>query len=244
MDTPQQNGIAEGKNRDLMEVTRSLMLTTNVPNHFWGEAVLSVAYLINRMPSKALHIKTPYQTLSSIYPNTRLLSSIPPKIFGCTAFVHDHQPNKGKLEPKSLKCIFLGYSPNKKGYKCYSSITKNFYHSMDVTFFENQPYYHKVGIQGERKENTVESQPWEMEENFMETQQHFTQQQILEPVNDLVTGETAKPVAISEAKPKVAAEPTVQGRKELQVFSRKKKTRKGEEICTFSRLHQNSDLQI
>ena len=51
VDTPQQNGVAERKNRHLLEVTRSLMLATNVPNHFWGEAVLFATYLINRMPS-------------------------------------------------------------------------------------------------------------------------------------------------------------------------------------------------
>ena len=56
-DTPQQNGVAERKNRHLLEVTRSLMMSTNVPNHFWGEAVLSSAYLINRMPSKVLNYK-------------------------------------------------------------------------------------------------------------------------------------------------------------------------------------------
>ena len=51
VDTPQQNGVVERKNRHLLEVARSLMFSTYVPKHSQGEAVLTVAYLINRMPS-------------------------------------------------------------------------------------------------------------------------------------------------------------------------------------------------
>ena len=149
VDTPQQNGIAERKNRHLLEVARSLMFSTNVPKLFWGEAVLTAAYLINRMPSRVLKFQTPCQTLLKSFPTTRLISIVPPKIFGCSVFVHINQQHRSKLDPRSLKCIFLGYSANKKGYKCYSPVTRKFYNSMDVTFFETQPYYPKIDIQGE-----------------------------------------------------------------------------------------------
>lgn len=150
VDTPQQNGVAERKNRHLLEVTRSIMSATNVPKQFWGEAVLSATYLINRMPSRILDFKTPLSTLQTTFPASKILSSIPLKVFGCSAFVHNLNPHRSKLDPRSIKCIFLGYSPHQKGYRCYSPITKKFYHTMDVTFFENQAYYTKVGIQGEQ----------------------------------------------------------------------------------------------
>ena len=133
IDTPQQNGMAKRKNKHLLEVPRSIMFTTNVPKHFWGEAVLTTTYLINRMPSN----------------HTRIILSLPLKIFGWTAFVCIHEQHRNKLDPKVIKCVFLGYSLAKKSYKCYSPITRKLYTSMDVTFFENQSYYPKSQIQGE-----------------------------------------------------------------------------------------------
>ncbi|RVW20625.1 Retrovirus-related Pol polyprotein from transposon TNT 1-94 [Vitis vinifera] len=115
VDTPQQNGIVERKNRHLLEVARSLMFSMNVPKLFWGQAVLTAAYLINRMPSRVLKFQTPCQTLLKSFPTTRLISTVPPKIFGCSVFVHINQQHRSKLDPRSLKCIFLGYSSNQKG---------------------------------------------------------------------------------------------------------------------------------
>ncbi|RVW80368.1 Retrovirus-related Pol polyprotein from transposon TNT 1-94 [Vitis vinifera] len=99
VDTPQQNGIAERKNRHLLEVARSLMFSMNVPKLFWGQAVLTAAYLINRMPSRVLKFQTPCQTLLKSFPTTRLISTVPPKIFGCSVFVHINQQHRSKLDP-------------------------------------------------------------------------------------------------------------------------------------------------
>lgn len=129
VNTPQQNGVVERKNRHLLEYTRSFLFTYKVPSHFWGEALFSTTYLINCMASSVLNYKTPIETLCVHFPLTHLLNSIPPKICRCCAFVHIHSQHRGKLEPRAIKCIFLGYSPNYKSYKCYSPITKKFYHS-------------------------------------------------------------------------------------------------------------------
>ena len=137
------------------------MFSTHVPKHFWGEAILTTTYLINRMPSRVLNFQTPCQLLLHSYPNTRIVSTIPLKVFGCSVFVHVHQQHRSKLDPKALKCIFLGYSPNQKGYKFYSPITKRLYTSMDVTFFEHQPYYPKSDIQG--KNLIQEYQLWDID---------------------------------------------------------------------------------
>ena len=125
------------------------------------------------MTSRVLKFQTPCQTLLKSFLTTRLISTVPSKIFGCSFFVHINQQYRSKLDPRSLKCIFLGYSSNKKGYKCYSPVTRKFYNSMDVTFFETQPYYPKIDIQGEN--STQEYQLWNLEsfsESSITTKNH------------------------------------------------------------------------
>ncbi|WMV25609.1 hypothetical protein MTR67_018994 [Solanum verrucosum] len=135
--TPQQNGVAERKNRHLIETVRTLLIESHVPLRFWGDAVLSSCYLINRMPSSSIQ----NQVLHSIlYPQSHLYS-IPPRVFGSTCFVHNLAPGKDKLTPRALKCVFLGYSRVQKGYRCYSHDLRRYLMSADVTFFESQPYY-------------------------------------------------------------------------------------------------------
>lgn len=127
VNTPQQNGVAERKNKHLLEVARSLLFQNSVPKYLWGEAVLTAAYLINRMPSKVLRFKTPMEVFLENFPNNRLLSTLPLKVFGCTVFVHNNEPNQSKLSPRAKKCVFIGYSPTQKGYKCLDpSSNKNF----------------------------------------------------------------------------------------------------------------------
>jgi len=78
----------------------------NVPKPFWADAVSTTCFLINRMPSSGLY--------NILFP-TKSLFSIAPRIFGSTCFVWDVRPHVTKLDPKSLKCIFLGYFHLKKG---------------------------------------------------------------------------------------------------------------------------------
>ena len=88
------------------------------------------------MPSRVLSFKTPIECLSGT--NSFI---VPPKVFGCTCFVHDYRNSVGKLDPRAIKCIFVGYSPTQKGYRCWSPSERRFFVSMDVTFRETEPYY-------------------------------------------------------------------------------------------------------
>jgi hypothetical protein len=66
---------------------------------------------------------------------------VTPKVFGCTCFVRDHRPTVSKLDPKAVKCIFIGYPPGQQGYKCWNPIDRRMFVSMDVTFRESEPFY-------------------------------------------------------------------------------------------------------
>ena len=131
VDTPSQNGVAERNNRHLLDTTRTLLFQMNVPKHFWVDSVSTACFFINRMPTSVLNWATPYHQL---FPNKPLFP-IDPKVFGCTCFVRDVHPQVSKLDPESLKCIFVGYSRVKKGYSCYCPTLQRCFLSTDVAFF-------------------------------------------------------------------------------------------------------------
>ena len=78
-----------------------------------------------------------------------LFSFLNPKVFCYTTFVHVHGQNCSKFDPRAHKCIFLGYYLTRKGYKCYHSQLRKYFMSMDVSFFENQPYKTQNSLQEE-----------------------------------------------------------------------------------------------
>jgi hypothetical protein len=136
VNTPEQNGVAERKYRYLLEVVRSLMFTMHVPKFWWREAIKIVTYSINCMPLHVLSYGTPAECL--LGSNNFI---VPPKFFGCVCFVHDYGNSVGKLDPRALKCVFTGYSPSKKGYRCWCPFECRFFESLDVTFHEYESYY-------------------------------------------------------------------------------------------------------
>lgn len=89
------------------------------------------------MPSHCLNNSTPFQMLFHDKP----LFSLKPKAFGYACFVHIVPLRPDKLSAKSVRCVFLGYAQNQKGYYCYSTTLKKAFISIDVTFFEDTPFY-------------------------------------------------------------------------------------------------------
>ena len=113
-DTPQQNGVAKRKNRHLLEIDRALLFSTKTPKYLWGEVILTAAFFINRMSTSVLYFQKPLDVFKNCFPTSCLVNDISLKKFGCTAFVHIHSHNRGKLDPKVRKCVFVDYSPRKK----------------------------------------------------------------------------------------------------------------------------------
>ena len=140
VDTPQQNGVAERKNRHILEITRASLIGANMKPHWWEEAITTAVYLLNRVPTSVLNFQTPSDKLAT-YMDIPSHLTIPPRVFGCVAFVNLQKHLRTKLDPCALKCVFVGYHPFQKGYRCYHPTTRKFYVSMDVTFSEHEMFY-------------------------------------------------------------------------------------------------------
>jgi transposase InsO family protein len=107
--TPQQNGVAERKNRTLVEMVNALLCNSGLNKSFWGEVILSACYILNRIPQKKSKI-TPYELWKKRKPNLSYF-----KVWACRAIVLLPELKIRKLGQKANECIFLGYAQHSKG---------------------------------------------------------------------------------------------------------------------------------
>ncbi|KAG8489513.1 hypothetical protein CXB51_017534 [Gossypium anomalum] len=149
--TPQQNGVAERMNRTIMEKVRCMLSNANLPKSFWAEAASTACFLINRSPSVAIEKETPQEVWSG---NPANYSDL--KIFGCPAYAH---VNNGKLEPRSIKCVFLGYKAGVKGYKLWCPENRKVVISRDVVFDETAMLPNLSLKDSSNKENQKQKYP-------------------------------------------------------------------------------------
>jgi hypothetical protein len=126
--TPQQNGVAERMNRTLVEAVRSMLTDAKLPRKFWGEAISTAVYLRNWSPTKAVEGKTPYEAWMGKKPTVSHL-----RVFGCDAYAHVPKDERGKLD---VKCMFVGYGEETKGYRLYDPVRGKIIFSRDVVFNE------------------------------------------------------------------------------------------------------------
>ncbi|KAE8666438.1 Phospholipase D delta [Hibiscus syriacus] len=129
--TPQQNGVAERKNRTILDMARSMIKGKQLPRNFWAEAVRCAVYLLNRCPTKSVKYMTPNEAWSGQKPGVGHL-----KIFGCIAYAHVPEQTRKKLDDRGEKCIFIGYDERSKAYRLYNPLTKKIIISRDVEFDE------------------------------------------------------------------------------------------------------------
>ena len=131
--TPQQNGVAERKNRTIMEMTRALVKERRIPKEYWGEAVACAVYLLNRCPISATEAMTPQEAWSGQRPRISHL-----RIFGCVAYAQVPEARRKKMDDRGEKGIFIGYSEESKAYKLYHPQTGKVTVSRDVIFKEDE----------------------------------------------------------------------------------------------------------
>ena len=112
--SPEQNGIAERRNRTLMEMVRSMISRTNLPGFLWGEALKTALYILNRVPTKAVPL-TPFELWTGRKPSLNHL-----KVWGCPAEVMLYNPTLSKLDSRTTRCYFVSYPEHSKGYRFYN----------------------------------------------------------------------------------------------------------------------------
>ena len=131
--SPQQNGVSERMNRTLIESARSMIAHAGLSNIFWAEAISAASYVRNRLPTSALKEgETPYERWYGRKPDVSHF-----RVFGCMAYAHVPDCERRKLDTKSRKMRFVGYSLTSKGYRLYDETNRKLYIRRDVEFNEN-----------------------------------------------------------------------------------------------------------
>ncbi|GJR77276.1 retrotransposon protein, putative, ty1-copia subclass [Tanacetum coccineum] len=130
--TPQHNGVSKRRNRTLLDMIRSMMSQTTIPKSFWDYALESAARILNMVSTKKVD-KTPYEVWHGQAPKLSYL-----KVWVCEALVkRDTLTKPHKLEPRSIKCIFVGYPKETMGYSFYYPSKNKIFVARNTEFFEN-----------------------------------------------------------------------------------------------------------
>ncbi|KAM2724743.1 hypothetical protein EV1_027531 [Malus domestica] len=148
--TPQLNGVSERRNRTLMNMVRSMMSSTDLPVTFWGYALYTAAYLLNRVPSKSVP-QTPYEIWHGRKPSLKHV-----KIWGCEAYVKKLEATK--LEARSVRCYFVGYPKETMGYEFYHPDDQKVFVARTAKFLEDE-FVLKGTISKQMEINEINNEP-------------------------------------------------------------------------------------
>jgi hypothetical protein len=129
--TPQQNGVVERRNRTLVEAARTMLIFSKAPLFLWAEAIAIACYTQNRSLIHPLHSKTPYELVHGRKPDLSFL-----QVFGALCYPTNDSEDLGKLKAKADIGFFVGYAPERKGYRIYNKRTRDLMETIHVTFDE------------------------------------------------------------------------------------------------------------
>ncbi|KAI3707271.1 hypothetical protein L6452_25630 [Arctium lappa] len=132
--TPQQNGVAERRNRTLIEAARSLLDDSKLSITFWAEAVNTACYVQNRVLVVKPKNKTPYELLNKRKPFIGFF-----KPFGCPCTILNTKSHLGKFDSKADDGFLVGYSSQSKAYRVFNSSSRIIEESDNVKCNENTP---------------------------------------------------------------------------------------------------------
>nr|GEU69657.1 putative reverse transcriptase domain-containing protein [Tanacetum cinerariifolium] len=131
--TPQQNGVAERRNKTLIEAARTMLADAKLPVTFWAEAVNTACYVQNIVLVNKSQNKTPYELFNS---RTHAIGFLRP--FGYHVMILNTLDHLGKFDAKGNECYFIGYSMSSKAFRVFNKRTKKVEENLHVDFLENK----------------------------------------------------------------------------------------------------------
>ncbi|GKF63190.1 ribonuclease H-like domain-containing protein [Tanacetum coccineum] len=131
--TSQQNGVAERKNRTLIESTRTMLADSKLPT-FWAEVVNTACYVQNMVLVIKPHKKTPDELFLGRKPALRFM-----RPFGCPVTILNTIDYLGKFDGKVDEGFFVGYSTNSKAFRVFNSRIRIVEENMHVKFSKDTP---------------------------------------------------------------------------------------------------------
>lgn len=164
--TPQQNGVAERKNRTIMNMVRAVLSEKEVPKSFWPDAVQWANHVLNRSPTVIVKNMTPKEAWSGNKPSVEHF-----RVFGCVGYVHIPDVKRTNLDDKSVKCVMIGYSSESKAYKMFDPVEKKAYTSHDVIFEEEKKWNWDEIYLAEQSGDLEWEDDYEFEENENEEEE-------------------------------------------------------------------------
>ena len=146
--SPQQNGVVERRNRTVVAMARSLLKEMNLLLELWGEAARHAVYLLNRLPTRSLSEKTPYEAWKGYKPDIGHL-----RVFGCIAHMKLPSVHTTKLDDRSKMMIYLGTEPGSKACRLYDPEKEKVWVSRDVVFEETRTWKWNTEEPGKLREH-------------------------------------------------------------------------------------------
>lgn len=142
--SPQQNRVVERRNRTVVAMARSFLKEKKLPSFLWGEAVRHAVYILNRLSTRSLSKKTPYEAWSGNKPNVEHI-----KVFGSLAYMKVPSVRTQKLDDRSKVAIYLGREDGTKAHRLYDPLEKKVLVSRDVVFVETKSWHWESEVYSE-----------------------------------------------------------------------------------------------
>ena len=127
------NGACKVWNRVIVHTASAMLLAANLPISLWGQESLCAIYLLNRSPTKGLHLRcTPYEVLHGQKPYIGHICT-----WGCRAYAHIPKELRKKWDSHSRECLLMGFYDSENLFQLYDIAANSIIKVRDVIFFED-----------------------------------------------------------------------------------------------------------